>query len=64
MLMTLFSKENQDMINKKIKEQLIDVKTIDDSTSPMKGMVYANETDDIDKSRIFYIKHEADKVKR
>ena len=62
MLMTLFSKENQDVLNKKIKEQLIDVKTIDDSTSPIKGMVYANETDDIDKSRIFYIKHEADKV--
>ncbi len=60
--MTLFSKENQDVLNKKIKEQLIDVKTIDDSTSPIKGMVYANETDDIDKSRIFYIKHEADKV--
>lgn len=62
MLMTLFSKENQDAISKKIKEQLIEVKTIDDSTSPIKGMVYANETDDIDKSRIFYIKHEADKV--
>lgn len=62
MLMTLFSKENQDMISQKIKEQLIDVKTIDDSTSPIKGMVYANETDDIDKSRIFYIKHEADKI--
>ena len=62
MLMTLFSKENQDVISKKIKEQLIEVKTIDDSTSPIKGMVYANETDDIDKSRIFYIKHETDKV--
>lgn len=62
MLMTLFSKENQDIISQKIKEQLIDVKTIDDSTSPIKGMVYANETDDIDKSRIFYIKHESDKI--
>ena len=62
MLMTLFSKKNQDMISQKIRKQLIDVKTIDDSTSPIKGMVYANETDDIDKSRIFYIKHEANKI--
>lgn len=62
MLMTLFSKENQDVISKKIREQLIDVQTIDDSTSPIKGLVYANDTDDIDKSRIFYIGHEKDKV--
>lgn len=62
MLMTLFSKENQDIINKKIREQLIDVQSVDDGTSRIKGMVYANETDDIDKSRIFYIKHNADKV--
>ena len=62
MLMTLFSKENQDRINKKIREQLIDVQTVEDSNSPIKGMVYAKETDDIDKSRIFYIKHEGDKI--
>ena len=62
MLMTLFSKENQEYLNKKIKEQLIDVQSIEDSSSPIKGMVYANETDDIDKSRIFYIQHNADKV--
>lgn len=62
MLMTLFSKENKDIINKKIREQLIDVQTVEDSKSSIKGMVYANETDDIDKSRIFYIKHEPDKT--
>ena len=62
MLMTLFSKENQDILNKKIREQLIDVQTIEDSESSIKGMVYANETDDMDKSRIFYLKHNGDKV--
>ena len=39
MLMTLFSKENQDIINKKIREQLIDVQSVDDGTSRIKGMV-------------------------
>lgn len=62
MLMTLFSKENQDIINKKIREQLIEVQVVDDGTNRIKGMVYANETDDIDKSRIFYVKHDVDKV--
>ena len=62
MLMTLFSKQNQDIINKKIREQLIDVQSVDDGVSRIKGMVYANETDDIDKSRIFYVKHNGDKV--
>lgn len=62
MIMTLFSKENQDILNKKIREQLIDVQTIEDSESSIKGMVYANETDDMDKSRIFYLKHNEDKV--
>ena len=62
MLMTLFSKENQDILNKKIREQLVDVQTVEDSNSIIKGMVYANETDGMDKFRIFYIKHEADKV--
>lgn len=62
MLMTLFSKENQDILNKKIREQLIDVQTIEDSENSIKGMVYANETDDMDKSRIFYLKHNGDKV--
>lgn len=62
MLMTLFSKQNQDIINKKIREQLIDVQSVDDGASRIKGMVYANETDDIDKSRIFYVKHNGDKV--
>lgn len=61
MLMTLFSKENQELINQKIREQLIEVKTVEDSQSPIKGMVYANETDDIEKSRIFYIKNEPNK---
>lgn len=62
MLMTLFSRENQDIINKKIREQLIDVQTVDDSNSHIKGMVYANEADDIDKSRIFYIEHDENKI--
>jgi len=62
MLMTLFSKENQDILNKKIREQLIDVQTIEDSESLIKGLIYANETDDMDKSRIFYLKHNGDKV--
>lgn len=62
MLMALFSKENQDIINKKIREQLIDVQSVDDGASRIKGMVYANETDDIDKSRIFYVRHNGDKV--
>ena len=61
-LMTLFSKKNQDVITQKIIEQLIDVQTVEDSNTPIKGLVYANATDDIDKSRIFYIKHDGDKV--
>ena len=62
MLMTLFSKENQDMINEKIRKQLVDVRTIEDSDSAIKGMVYGEENDDIDKSRIFYVKHNFNKV--
>jgi hypothetical protein len=61
-LKTLFSKENKDIIDKKISEQLIDVKTIDDSANKVKGMVYANKTDDIGKLRIYYIKHQGDRV--
>lgn len=62
MLMTLFSRENQDMLNEKIKNQLIDVKSVEDSSNIIKGMVYANETDDIDKFRIFYIKNVENQV--
>ena len=62
MLMTLFSKENQESINGKIREQLIEVQTVKDSSNPIKGLVYANETDDLDKFRIFYINYNPDKV--
>ena len=33
MLMTLFSKENQDILNDKIRKQLVDVKSIEDSSN-------------------------------
>lgn len=62
MLMTLFSKENQDILNDKIRKQLVDVQTIEDSSNSIKGLVYGKETDDIDQSRIFYIKHDSNKV--
>lgn len=61
-LMALFSRENQEKVNEKIKKQLIDVQTREDSNDSTKGMVYGNENDDIDKSRIFYIEHNPDKV--
>ena len=62
MLMTLFSKENQDILNDKIRKQLVDVQTIEDSSNSIKGLVYGKETDDIDQSRIFYIKHDSNKA--
>ena len=53
---------NWEKINEKIKKQLIDVQTIQDGSDIIKGMVYANDTDEIDKSRIFYIQHNPEKV--
>lgn len=58
LLMTLFSTRNWDNIEKKIKEQLLDVNVRqDDNKRGIKGEVYANKEDDIDKLRMYYVEH-------
>lgn len=61
-IMALFSKENQNIINEKIEKQLLEVNTIKDSNNlSEKGLTYANNSDDMDKTRIKYVEHDFSK---